>query len=71
MGVFGGTLAWLMSSVINSNAVFALFATVVAQYLVYETFHYCCHVHKNWSALNAPLQYHLKRAYGFTTIRAS
>ncbi|MDB5852689.1 MAG: fatty acid hydroxylase [Herminiimonas sp.] len=50
MGVSGGTLAWLMSSVIDSNAVFALFATVVGQYLVYETFHYCCHVHKNWSA---------------------
>src|SRR3546814_754382 len=27
---------------------------MVAQYLVYETFHYCCHVHENWFVRNTP-----------------
>jgi hypothetical protein len=27
---------------------------MVAQYLIYETFHYCCHVHDNWFVRNMP-----------------
>jgi hypothetical protein len=27
---------------------------MVAQYLNYETFHYCCHVHDNWFVRNVP-----------------
>jgi hypothetical protein len=54
LGVFGGTLAFITSKVINLNAAYVLFATMVAQYLIYETFHYCCHVHENWFVRNAP-----------------
>jgi hypothetical protein len=47
---FAGVLAWI----INPNAGYVLMATIVGQYLVYETFHYCCHVHDNWFVRNAP-----------------
>ena len=36
------------------NAGYILFITMVAQYLIYETFHYCCHVHENWFVRNMP-----------------
>jgi hypothetical protein len=36
-------------------------ATIVGQYLVYETFHYCCHVHDNWFVRNAPLVNTIRR----------
>ena len=48
--VFGGLASWL----INPNAGYIVFLTMVAQYLVYETFHYCCHVHENWFVRNMP-----------------
>jgi len=54
LGVFGGSLAYVTSHVINQNAAYVLFATMVAQYLVYETFHYCCHVHENAFVRNMP-----------------
>jgi hypothetical protein len=40
---FALALAWL----VNPNAGYILMITIVGQYLVYETFHYCCHVHDN------------------------
>jgi hypothetical protein len=54
LGVFGGSLAYITSLLINQNAAYVVFATMVAQYLVYETFHYCCHVHENWFVRNMP-----------------
>ena len=43
-------LAWL----INANAGYILLVAMVGQYLIYETFHYCCHVHENWFVRNMP-----------------
>jgi hypothetical protein len=40
---FALALAWL----VNTNAGYILLVTMVGQYLIYETFHYCCHVHEN------------------------
>jgi hypothetical protein len=54
LGVFGTILAFITAQVINLNAAYILLTTMVAQYLVYETFHYCCHVHENWFVRNAP-----------------
>lgn len=54
LGVFGTTLGYLASQIFNPNAGYILFLTMVAQYLVYETFHYCCHVHENWFVRNMP-----------------
>ena len=54
LGVFGLSLGFIASKLINPNAGYILFLTMVAQYLVYETFHYCCHVHDNWFVDNMP-----------------
>ena len=54
LGVGGLSLGWLASQVFSPNAGYVVFITMVAQYLVYETFHYCCHVHDNWFVRNCP-----------------
>jgi hypothetical protein len=54
LGVGGLTLGYLASLIFNANAGYVVFTTMVAQYLVYETFHYCCHVHDNWFVRNMP-----------------
>lgn len=43
-GIIFGGIATLL---INANAGYILFITMVGQYLVYETFHFCCHVPEN------------------------
>ena len=48
--LFGGLAALLW----NANAGYVVFITMVGHYLVYETFHYCCHVHDNWFVRNMP-----------------
>ena len=50
----GLLFGYLLSLAINPNAGYILFITMVGQYLVYETFHYCCHVHENWFVRNMP-----------------
>ncbi len=54
LGVGGGGLGYLVSLLINTNAGYVVFSTMVGQYLIYETFHYCCHVHDNWFVRNMP-----------------
>lgn len=54
LGVFGAPLAYVTSLIINPNAGYVLFMTMVGQYLIYETFHYCCHCHENWFVRNMP-----------------
>lgn len=61
LGVFGTTLGYLASLIFNPNAGYVLFITMVAQYLIYETFHYCCHVHDNWVVRNMPFVNTIRR----------
>jgi hypothetical protein len=53
--------ALLLALLINPNAGYVLMATIVGQYLLYETFHYCCHVHDNWFVRNTPLVNTIRR----------
>ena len=39
---------------INPNAGYIVFITMIGHYMVYETFHFCCHVPENWFVRNAP-----------------
>ncbi len=43
----GTPFALLLAWAVNANAGYILIVTIVGQYLIYETFHYCCHVHDN------------------------
>jgi hypothetical protein len=55
LGIGGTVLGYIASRLINLNAGYIVFLTMVAQYLIYETFHYCCHVRENWFVRNMPL----------------
>ena len=44
LGVAGGLLGWLTSLVWNANAGYVVFITMMGHYLVYETFHFFCHI---------------------------
>ena len=54
LAVIGGTFGWIASLLWNANAGYVVFITMVGHYLVYETFHYCCHVHDNGFVRNMP-----------------
>jgi len=54
LGIGGTLLGYIASRLINLNAGHIVFLTMVAQYLIYETFHYCCHVRENWFVRNMP-----------------
>ena len=61
LGVGGLGLGYLASLVFNANAGYVVFVTMVGQYLVYETFHYCCHVRDNWFVRNIPFVNTIRR----------
>jgi hypothetical protein len=54
LAVFGVLFAWIASVLINPNAGYIVFIGMIGHYMVYETFHFCCHVHDNWFVRNAP-----------------
>jgi len=57
----GVPFALLLSWLVNANAGYILMITIVGQYLIYETFHYCCHVHDNWFVRNMPFVNTIRR----------
>jgi hypothetical protein len=54
---FALALGWL----IDPNAGYILMITIVGQYLIYETFHYCCHTHDNWFVRYMPFVNTIRR----------
>jgi hypothetical protein len=50
----GGLISWVASLVFNANAGYVTFITMIGHYMVYETFHFCCHVRENWFVRNMP-----------------
>jgi Fatty acid hydroxylase superfamily len=54
LGIGGTTLGLIAAWLIDANAGYIVFMTMVGQYLCYETFHYCCHCHENWLVRNTP-----------------
>jgi hypothetical protein len=57
----GTPFALTLGALLNPNAGFVLMVTIVGQYLIYETFHYCCHVHENWFVRNIPFVNTIRR----------
>jgi len=54
LGVFGTLLGCVAALTLDANAGYVVFITIVGSYLVYEVFHYCCHLHDNWFVRNVP-----------------
>jgi hypothetical protein len=61
LGVAGSTLGYAASRLIDPNAGYIVFMTMIGQYLVYETFHFCCHVPENWFVRNMPFVNTIRR----------
>lgn len=59
--VSGSILGYLSSIIFNPNVGYILFITMVGHYLIYESFHYCCHVHENWFVRNMPFVNTIRR----------
>ena len=55
LAVFGVLFGWIASVLINPNAGYIVLIGMLAHYMVYETFHFCCHVRDNWFVRSAPL----------------
>ena len=55
--VFGGLVGWL----VNANAGYVVFITMIGHYMLYETFHYCCHVRENWFVRHMPIVSTIRR----------
>jgi hypothetical protein len=54
LGIAGTILGYIASKIFNPNVGYILYMTMVGHYLLYETFHYCCHVKENWFVRNMP-----------------
>ena len=54
LGVSGTILGYIASKIFNPNVGYILYMTMVGHYLLYETFHYCCHIKENWFVRNMP-----------------
>ena len=55
LGVFGTLLGFIAGQLINPDAGYIVFIAMIGHYMVYETFHFCCHVHDNRVVRNLPL----------------
>ena len=61
LAVMGGLFGWLASVLIGANAGYVVFITMIGHYMVYETFHFCCHVPENAFVRNMPLVNTIRR----------
>ncbi len=55
LAVFGALFGWIASVLINPNAGYIVFIGMIGHYMVYETFHFCCHVRDNAFVRNMPV----------------
>jgi len=51
----GGILGLIAGRFIDANAGYVVFMTMIGHYMVYETFHFCCHVPENSFVRHMPL----------------
>jgi hypothetical protein len=61
LAVMGGGLGWLTAQVLGPNAGYVVFITMIGHYMVYETFHFCCHVPENSFVSRMPLVNTIRR----------
>ncbi|HVF65853.1 MAG TPA: fatty acid hydroxylase family protein [Casimicrobiaceae bacterium] len=61
LAVFGALFGWIASVLINANAGYIVFIGMIGHYMVYETFHLCCHVPDNAFVRNMPFVNTIRR----------
>ncbi len=61
LAVAGSLLGWAAAALINANAGYVVFITMIGHYMVYESFHFCCHVPENRFVRHMPLVNTIRR----------
>jgi hypothetical protein len=61
LAVAGSLLGWATAQLLNANAGYVVFVTMIGHYMVYETFHLCCHVPENAFVRHMPLVNTIRR----------
>ncbi|MDQ6923289.1 MAG: fatty acid hydroxylase family protein [Pseudomonadota bacterium] len=61
LAVMGGLLGSIVGQLINANAGYVVFITMIGHYMLYETFHFCCHVKDNRFVRNMPFVNTIRR----------
>jgi hypothetical protein len=61
LGTFGALFGWIAALLWNANAGYVVFITMIGHYLVYEFFHFCCHVPENGFVRNMPFVNTIRR----------
>jgi len=61
LAVMGTVFGFIAAKLINANAGYVVFITMIGHYMVYETFHFCCHVPENWLVRNLPFVNTIRR----------
>lgn len=61
LAIGGGAIAYLVGQVVNANAGYVVFITMIGHYMVYETLHFLCHVPDNWFVRNMPFVNTIRR----------
>jgi len=61
LAVMGGAFGWITAQVLGANAGYVVFITMIGHYMVYETFHFCCHVPENSFVARMPLVNTIRR----------
>ena len=61
LAVMGGMLGSIAGALINPNAGYVVFITMIGHYMVYETFHFCCHVPENGFVRSMPFVNTIRR----------
>ena len=61
LAVMGAIFGFIAAQLINPNAGYVVFITMIGHYMVYETFHFCCHVPENPFVRNMPLINSIRR----------
>jgi hypothetical protein len=61
LAVMGTVFGSLTALLVDANAGYVVFITMIGHYMVYETFHLCCHVPENAFVRNMPLVNTIRR----------
>ncbi len=61
LAAMGGLFGWIASLLIDANAGYVVFVTMIGHYMVYETFHFFCHVPESAFVRRMPLVNTIRR----------
>ena len=61
LAVMGGLFGWIASELINANAGYVVFITMIGHYVAYETLHFCCHVPESSFVRHMPIVNTIRR----------